>query len=88
MNSLVMRQTAMIIVGHLAEVTFVRFFICVNNLVQCQLLVGGDILRANVTFGWVVMNIHMVVEVGLISEGLFTKIAIKSMRLLMLLERG
>ena len=68
MNSLVARETTMIIEGHLAEITLVRFFICVNDSMQFQLLVGCKILRTNVTFGWIIMNINMVIEVALKSE--------------------
>ena len=32
---------------------------------QFQLLVGCKILRTNVTFGWIIMNINMVIEVTL-----------------------
>ena len=73
MNSLVARETTMIIEGHLAEITLVRFFICVNDSMQFQLLVGCKILRTNVTFGWIIMNINMVIEVALKSESLFAK---------------
>ena len=68
----------MIIKGHLAEITLVRFFICVNDSMQFQLLVGCKILRTNVTFGWIIMNINMVIEVALKSESLFAKDAFKS----------
>ena len=68
----------MIIEGHLAEITLVRFFICVNDSMQFQLLVGCKILRTNVTFGWIIMNINMVIEVALKSESLFAKDAFKS----------
>ena len=87
-DSSVTRQTSMIIESHLAEVTLVRFLIGVNDSMHFQLFVGCNILRANVTFGWIVMNIHVVIEVGLKSERLFAKCAFKSMCFLMLFERS
>ena len=81
------RETSTIIESHLTEVTLVRIFICVNDFVVFKLFVCCKVLKANVTFGWIVMKIHVVIQSGLKSESLFTRGAFESMCLFVVLER-
>ena len=74
-NLLVPRKSSTIIESHLTDVTLVRLFICVNDCVVFKLFVGCKVLKANIAFGWIAMKIHVVIEGGLKSESLFTRVS-------------
>ena len=74
MLSFVTRKTATIIERLWAGFALERFFICVNDLVFCKSPIVCKCFSANITIWWIVMSVHVDIEVTLISEGLFTKI--------------